>query len=1120
MASFQPPSHLFERNISLNDLDSALDVREIVRRDVVVPEDVTKHRYLESSTKYSFVLPSFQDFPMEFRKFVYSFLVDGHILRELEAARRLNWCTSLGRMVTVNTLGDGNCLMHAASIGMWAVNDRYQILRKTVYEALVEDVEGFYHSRWKCEEERQISNQIGGYKRTEEQWNHEWEEVIRHISQTEFPFGRNGAQFGSLEEIHIFVLANILRRTIIVLSDETLRGPYGDSYSPINFGGIYLPLLWDSVDCVKSPLVIGYANGHFTAVVNIEDGKLDLGNENNPSGSNNCIHAVPLVKYDGMPLPVHFLYDQEVPFASDRLRQYLDCAKVPFSSNPGEARQTVLVAKLHFSEQPRCMKELIEGYFTKAMEEHERVLRHSQLHPQLQPGTRQPALQIVPCQTPGCSFYGCTETGNRCSQCLNEFLRTLGTACEPGQNVSSGQIQQQVAVTTQQAPNASAWQQTATTTTQAPANTSVASSMTLPVASSAKCRTAGCKYGAMPDRGGLCERCFEAERSAEEMAASMNHMSLASAKHCSNRVNGCEFFGLPEHHNLCSRCYRTFCLRMENTLGVQSPTGLPPRSPAPLTPPNRCQNPDCPSPGVPALYGMCVQCYTGCIHNFITSEGRSVGSAAQTTPHLPSPPMDVRRKNMLPTGGRTKGVLCASPGCCNEGIFQLSDLCAECHARKSGPSPQMRNTPVSAAGAVSFPVAAPPPSSMPTSAASTHQLTSALTGAIGYYCSNPICKNPIRKDGRGLCQRCESAFLTHGNPAASLQQARTRPIGLTTTASSMPPRQNTPAYTSSATSQTYTVPGASIGLPHQVGAPQAPHAEANTGMCAMGCGQRAVQEGGLCQACYTAAFQLELNRQTVPQPSRQQGAMASGVTSNQVEQRNTVETSSGRNLQQTEATAAKKKLQLLPCTTTACLNFGTPGQNGLCDDCYRKKDIRQQGAPSIAGANKRQVSSISGSMHSAQTTSQNHHFSNSSAEPAYYGLPGPVQVSQTQSPSYEAGTANSGNDAFHDQKCRGTNCTLFGTPETNGYCSRCFLESTIPLSYPHSIPDFPPQVSPSPAAAPHTTEKCRVTGCANFAAPERHGHCQQCFTRFYPEVVHREIVVQRQMSELDESIPY
>ena len=754
---------------------------------------------------------------------------------------------------------------------------------------------GFYHGRWKAEEEQQILHQIGGYDRTEEQWNHEWEEVIRLISQTEFPCGPNGAQFGSLAEIHIFVLANILRRSIIVVSDDTLRGPYGDSYSPINFGGIYLPLLWDSVDCVKSPLVIGYAGGHFTAVISIQDGKMDLGIENNPtaSSSSNCIHAVPLVKYDGTPLPVHFLYDHEAPLASDRVRQYLDCAKVPFSSNQGETRQTVLVAKLHFSEQPRCMKELIDGYFRKAREEHQRVSRHSQLHVQLQPGTKQPALQIVECQTQGCSFFGSTETGNRCSKCLNEFLRTLGPASEPRQHVPTGQpitSPQPVAVTAQQAPNTSVWQHIVTT--QAAPTTSVAPSMTLPTARSVKCRTTGCKYGAIPNGGGLCERCSEAERSAEEMAASMNHMSLASAKHCSNSVNGCEFFGLPEHHNLCSRCYRTFCLNMENTLGVLSPTGLPPSSPTASTPPDQCQIQGCLSPGVPALYGMCVQCYTRCIHSFIRTQGRSVGGATQTRPHQPSPPVDVMRKKQLPTGGRNKGVLCASPGCCNEGIFHLSDLCAECHARNTAPSSQTRNASVTTAGMASFPAPPPPQSSVTATASLTatasaapgHQLTSALTSAIGYnnnYCSNPMCRNPRRKNGRGLCQRCES--LSTGslqvNPTVSLQQP-TRPFDAATTVSSMPPRQNTLAY-SSAMSQMYTT--SEMGLPRQVTSAQLPPSGANTGKCVVGCGKPAVQEGGLCEQCYAAAYQLELNRQTVSQPSRQQRPVASrSVTRNQV----------------------------------------------------------------------------------------------------------------------------------------------------------------------------------------------------------------------------------------------
>ena len=744
---------------------------------------------------------------------------------------------------------------------------------------------GFYRSRWKSEEHHHILNQIGGYERTEEQWAHEWEEVIRHISQNEFPFGPNGAQFGSLEEIHIFVLANILRRTIIVLSDETLRGQYGDSYAPINFGGVYLPLLWDSVDCVKSPLVIGYAGGHFTAVVSIKDGKLDLGLENHsvPTATN-CIHAVPLVKFDGTPLPVHFLYDHELPLASDRLRQYLDCAKVPFTGNTGESRPPILVAKLHFAEQPSCMKDLVEGYFAKAKEEYQRVSRSRQLSPQFQPGTHQPALQIVQCQTQGCTFFGSTETGNRCSKCLNEYLRSLGTGCEPSQHVPLRQIptghQRQ-----QNPPNASA----------------MTSSMNLPLASSVKCRTTGCKYGAVAEMGGLCERCFEAERSAEELAASMNVMSVASAKHCANQVNGCEFFGLPDRHNLCSRCYRDFCLRMESTLGVSSPTGLPPSSPTATTA-NHCQTQGCPFPGIPALYGMCVQCYTGCIHSFITSEGRSVETAMPASPLPPPPPPDVTaksplptgasKKGVLPTGAGKKGVLCASPGCLNEGVFQLSDLCAECFKRKSGPSPQVRNDPVSIPAtttAVNFPVSQPPPStSSMASVTSTHQLTSALTSAMGYYCCNPTCLNKIEEEGKTLCQRCESWIAnTYAIPEPSSHQPR-RAVGVTpmasSTAASMPPAQTPPVNTSS-----YTTPVSSssrqVGASNQVtaaSASQAPPSQVNVGPCAMGCGKPSAQDSGLCEQCYLAAFQLELNRETEPQSSRRQAAPTSSISSNQV----------------------------------------------------------------------------------------------------------------------------------------------------------------------------------------------------------------------------------------------
>lgn len=118
------------------------------------------------------------------------------------------------------------------------------------------------------------------------------------------------------------MFVNILRRFIIVVLDDILRGFYGDSYFLINFGGIYLFLFWDFVDCVKSSLVIGYVDGYFIVVVSIEDGKMDLGNENNLglNSLSNCIYVMSLVKYDGILLSVYFFYDYEALLVSDRVR--------------------------------------------------------------------------------------------------------------------------------------------------------------------------------------------------------------------------------------------------------------------------------------------------------------------------------------------------------------------------------------------------------------------------------------------------------------------------------------------------------------------------------------------------------------------------------------------------------------------------------------------------------------------------------------------------------------------------------------------------------------------------------------------------------------------------------
>ena len=47
----------------------------------------------------------------------------------------------------------------------------------------------------------------------------------------------------------------------------------GDALAPIPFGGVYLPLECDPKDCHKSPLLLTYNAGHFSALVSMQSGE-------------------------------------------------------------------------------------------------------------------------------------------------------------------------------------------------------------------------------------------------------------------------------------------------------------------------------------------------------------------------------------------------------------------------------------------------------------------------------------------------------------------------------------------------------------------------------------------------------------------------------------------------------------------------------------------------------------------------------------------------------------------------------------------------------------------------------------------------------------------------------
>ena len=52
---------------------------------------------------------------------------------------RLNWWCDVSacrKLFPLSTVGDGNCLLHAVSLGMWGFHDRLLILRRSLYKTL------------------------------------------------------------------------------------------------------------------------------------------------------------------------------------------------------------------------------------------------------------------------------------------------------------------------------------------------------------------------------------------------------------------------------------------------------------------------------------------------------------------------------------------------------------------------------------------------------------------------------------------------------------------------------------------------------------------------------------------------------------------------------------------------------------------------------------------------------------------------------------------------------------------------------------------------------------------------------------------------------------------------
>lgn len=172
-----------------------------------------------------------------------------------------------------------------------------------------------------------------------------WDQVVRHAQ----PHQHDASLLWSadtvplFDAIQVFVLANVLRRPIIILY---CAGPavsdlsFGSSQPCCeDIGGIYMPLLWSPDECVRYPLVFAYVDGKFTPLVGGDGTAGDL-----PS----ALDIVPLVKAQLEPLSVWFLLDNEESEVYSLMQCYMNVTEVNLCQ--ADSINMVLGARLRYQK--------------------------------------------------------------------------------------------------------------------------------------------------------------------------------------------------------------------------------------------------------------------------------------------------------------------------------------------------------------------------------------------------------------------------------------------------------------------------------------------------------------------------------------------------------------------------------------------------------------------------------------------------------------------------------------------------------------------------------------------------------------------------------------------------
>ena len=343
-------------------------------------------------------------YPAGFSEFVAGNLTDKYAKDTLEKDFRcLNWLRECTHLVPLYTTADDNCLLHAASLAMWGFEDRQFILRNALHESLTTADRNINTLQDRC---RMYMLRDFEVNMSDNDWYLEWQQIVNQAKPN------MSGHHQSLEESHIFVLANVLRRPIIVYGVPKARSFSTEgSMQNINFQVVYLPLLWGSQLCYKPPLCLGYGISHFTALV--------------PSGSQQQQLVVPLTDNSGHVLPIHFLVRAKKQNTFYLLEQYLDVIQ-QYSSSLG---RQVPVAVIPLREATH-MQHLVKAYIDMSLTAFNKQNLDMQSRSSVTLLSQSTVLRR-PCIGCDMGMYGSAETNFLCSVCYKKqhSSKSYGLRC-------------------------------------------------------------------------------------------------------------------------------------------------------------------------------------------------------------------------------------------------------------------------------------------------------------------------------------------------------------------------------------------------------------------------------------------------------------------------------------------------------------------------------------------------------------------------------------------------------------------------------------------------------------------------------------------------------------------